>query len=69
MMLYDIWMEGYAMNGGNGTATLFSIVEADSFQEACDKNFKNDSLYIPGHLSYWGCGLFDNEKDARKNFG
>jgi hypothetical protein len=62
-------MEGFAMNSERGPAHLHGIEEADSFREACEKAFAGDPLFNKEALSYWGCGLFDNETDARKNFG
>ena len=44
-----------------------------NFKEACDNlaikdaNFKK--YYSSNDLTYWGCKLFDNEADARVNFG
>lgn len=71
--LYHIWTEGYLATGGSGAAILLGSVEANSFEEACHKVIKarnmDDSNYNREKLTYWGCKLFDNEIDARKNFG
>lgn len=72
MSVYYIWMSGYLCTGMEGIpekAKLVATVEASSFQEACDKHFGNDDSYNRKNLSYWGCGLYDNEEDARKTFG
>jgi hypothetical protein len=70
-MKYEIWMEGFALSGEGeqGRAHLHGVQEADSFKEACEKAFEGDSLFNKERLSYWGCGLFDSEAAARKNFG
>jgi len=70
-MLYEIWMEGYVVQGGCGHAHLVASIEANSFQEACDKHFSTvgDGIYRSSQLSYWGCRLFDNETDAKRTFG
>lgn len=72
-MKYEVWMEGYLATGMEGIpqgATLVGEVEADSFKDACDLFYGNDTFhYNPQRLTYWGCKLFDNEQDARKNFG
>lgn len=73
---WQIWCEGYLATGMEGIpakAHLFGEVEAETFQEACDNFFtrsaEDKTLYHPSPPRYWGCGLFDNEADARKNFG
>ena len=71
-MLYEIWMEGYQMNGENGEASFEGKYEADSFLEACKKaveDHKWGKLYNEKYNTIWGCRLFDNEADARKSFG
>lgn len=71
MKTYEIWAEGFAATGQAGPASLLGVGKGDTFQEAvrnwgeenCDPNL---DIY---NLTYWGCGLFDNEEDARKSFG
>lgn len=70
--LYEVWIEGYAVTGNSATASLLDIVEAGSFKEAVDKVMSSgewQKYYDPVQLRYWGCGLYDNETDARKGFG
>lgn len=75
---YHIWMEGYFATGMDSPskASYLGEVEADSWQEACD--IKGGAMEIGSYhikfynaknRSYWGCGFFDNEIDARKTFG
>lgn len=68
-MLYQVWMEGARIQGGSFTAHKVGEIEASSFQEACDKLCDKHSTYDRVNLINWGCGLYDNETDARKNFG
>ena len=67
---YDIWMEGCSATGEAAPATLYAWdILATSFDEACDIAGKADKNYSPNTKTSWGCKLFDNEADARKNFG
>ena len=82
MNKYNIWIEGYLATGMEGIPAkaqkLASNIEANSFIEAVNKWYKSesDALYKYGSLSIknnraflWGCELFQNEAEARKNFG
>lgn len=73
MKIYDIWSEGYSVTGNCSPANFFGSIQANSFQEACDKLFLSDDdhkrYYDPHELNYGGCKLFDNETDARHSFG
>ena len=63
-------MEGYSVTGNSDKASLLGEIEAESFQEACDKLVEEkgyQNLY--SGKSIWGCRLFDNEAYARKSFG
>jgi hypothetical protein len=42
---------------------------AESFEEACEKMMKNSEYFDRKSLTFWGCRLYDNERDARKGFG
>lgn len=71
-MKYQVWMEGFHAQGGDpAQASLVGEVEADSFQEACDKlcNANYAGIYDSKQLSVWGCQLYDNEAAARKFMG
>ncbi len=74
-MKYNIWIEGVLDTGMEGCplpASLLGEVEAETFQEACDKIALEKrllGLYNPDHRTIWGCRMFDNEIDARKSFG
>jgi len=79
-MRYDIWMEGCMTMDGGSYASFVETIEADSFQEACDRCklnrvidddscYNGHNLYDSERRSYWGCRLFDNEAQARESFG
>ena len=74
MKIYKIWSEGWSATGGSSGALLHGTQIANSFREACNIFFskkENDERgdYDSKYLTYWGCSLFDNEKDARRSFG
>lgn len=70
---YNIWSEGFRTNGEASGAFFIGTSLGSNFKEACDNfaikdaNFKK--YYSSNDLTYWGCKLFDNETDARVNFG
>lgn len=70
---YNIWSEGFRTNGEASSAFFIGTSFGSNFKEACnnfaikDANFKK--YYSSNDLTYWGCKLFDNEVDARANFG
>jgi hypothetical protein len=68
MPKFNVWVEGY-----QDEARLVGTVEAPTFADACadlmSKPPWNDGNFDREKLTYWGCGLFDNEADARKAFG
>ena len=72
-MKYEVWNEGYSATGESGTAQFLGVHEVDTFKEACKKALiANDwemEYYNEKTNTYWGCSFYDNETDARKNFG
>jgi hypothetical protein len=62
-----------SVTGNQAKAKFLGSCEADSFKEACDKIMKqigwSEKDYNSEHGTYWGCKLYDNEKDAREFFG
>ena len=68
---FEVWEEGYAISGNRGKAKLLGKVKAHAFREACCKMFheNNMDLFDRKNLTICGCRLFDNEQDARKDFG
>jgi hypothetical protein len=70
--LWVIWEEGYLCSGCEGIpspAHLVAVVRATTFKEACILHYGKDPYFSAERLTYWGCRLFDNEADARKEFG
>lgn len=71
MKTWEVWMEGYATNGNRGTAEYLGSVEAETFQEACDKlaPVKYAAYYDAKRLTVWGCRLFPTGSEAVNSFG
>ena len=54
------------------TAGFLGTYNADSFLEACKmawNDHRGYGNYDEERNTIWGCRLFDNEADARKDFG
>lgn len=74
MKSYQIWMEGFNVTGDGSSASFLGEFQSDTFLKAVDQAVKEHCLehvykIDNGHPYIWGCRVFDNEKDARKNFG
>lgn len=83
MKEFEIWLEGYMAQENEGVpvkATRFlrygetdSKWVAETFPEAIEAALKEKGwdmgYYNPKNNSYWACGFYDNEADARKSFG
>lgn len=63
---FEVWTEGYICTGAKVGATFHGVFEGNTFKEAVKKAFKGKN---ESEASYYGCRVFDNEKDARKAFG
>lgn len=68
-MMFEVWVEGYAATGNNAAARKIGDVEADNFRDACEKLCGQGQVPAYNGVSIWGCRLFDNEADARREFG
>lgn len=71
-MNFQVWMEGFHVMEGRGKAEFLGTYEGETFQEACQKaTDAHPGLgnYNKEENSIWGCRLYDNEIDARKNYG
>lgn len=70
---YDVWMEGYNVTGQHQDASYLGKYAAPSFRLACKMaliaNNYDMQYYSEERNSYWGCKLYMNEVEARKNFG
>lgn len=72
---WTIWGEGYRATGEHGDATFMGTEYAVSFDEAVQKLkawYPNPELFRrrdDGTWTYWACKLYDNETDARRNYG
>lgn len=73
MKTWDIWSEGYQCTGDRSGALLHGQAEGRTFKEACQRfAYRNPAFlryFDDKHMTYWGCRLFNNERDARKVFG
>lgn len=73
MNTYEIWSEGFVVMEGYGKAHLHGYTKGNTFKEACINYAKTDKefefYFDSERMTYWGCKLFDNEADARVNFG
>jgi len=69
---FTVWEEGYLCSGMEGrpaSARIIGQVKAASFRDACIALCKDNKDFDEERLDVWGCRLFDNEDDARKQFG
>lgn len=63
---YEIWVEGHPRSLG---AVKVGEAPGETFKEACITYFKDDASFDLDRMFWrWG-GLFDNETEARKNYG
>ena len=76
MKNYEVWTEGYTATGENSKATFHGIFLGSTFKDAVYNYIKTLSKgsqqYFKennSELRFWGCRFFDNEIDARKNYG
>ena len=69
----EVWTEGFASTSQSAGAMSWGSTLARSLQEACGKiavqKPKFKEYYDPARMTWWGCKIFDNEKDARRSFG
>ena len=65
----EVWSEGFCTNECSSIAKHHGTVEADNFQQACDKVLGDMTGYDRNNLTLNGCHLFDSEVSARKTFG
>ena len=66
---FEVWCEGFAATGQSGAAFCVGTVGAPTFEEACHALLGDNESYDAEKRTYWGCGLFDNETQARESFG
>lgn len=74
---FSIWCEGYVATGESAPAQFLGTFEAKSLNEAVMAWKHTQSIEVRrtvykhknGPWVYWGRQIFNNEADARKNFG
>lgn len=71
MPKYEVWRTGFICTGMDSPAKAKKLgeTEADSFKEACIELLKDNPDFDKERFKLWGCGLYDNETEARKQFG
>lgn len=73
MNTYQIWIEGYSIQGERGTAQFIGTFDGHDFADAVRRFYAthrpNCTTFDAEHLNDWGCRFFDNEADARRTFG
>lgn len=68
--VFDVWIEGYAATGGSSRALFLGKHAAETFELACIEACRAREMpHDPHNNTVWGCRMFDNEEDARKEFG
>lgn len=78
MKTWPIWMEGFHVMEGVCHAKYCGEWPGDTFAAACaawaaqedpGPCYQGMQLYDKARNTWWGCRLFDNERDARAIFG
>lgn len=75
-MLFQIYEEGFQMNGDSGCASYVGEAEGESFLDACKnyikKNKRGEIRKGTNGEKYacdWGCKWYPSELQARETFG
>ncbi len=72
-MMYDIWAEGYIIQGSTGGAVCLGSEEGADFKDACANLARKDpefcKFFDEKELTYWGCRLYPNRTEAARGFG
>ena len=66
---WEVWSEGYRINGNSAGAKLHGVAKGRTFAEAAQSLLSGSEYFDAARLTYWGCHLYDNEGDARRHFG
>ena len=73
METFEIWCEGFRATGEGCPAHLMGVWPGKTFRRAVISFMESEpglkKYFNEEDLSSWGCKIFDNEKDARANFG
>jgi hypothetical protein len=70
LLVHDVWIEGHAATGGSSQALNLGQYPGETFEQACVTACSTRGLpHNPHSNTVWGCRMFDNEADARKEFG
>jgi hypothetical protein len=67
---WEVWTEGYIITGERQPATFHGIFTGRTFRDAVkqfrDTKCSNPELVDIDRMTYWGCGFYDNESEARE---
>jgi hypothetical protein len=72
--MFDVWLEGYRTTGEHAQASYLGRWSGRTFADACRAWAAEDPrerarFFDSDRLTFWGCRMFDNEKDARNTYG
>jgi hypothetical protein len=69
--IYEIWREGFRIQGESGPAEQLGIASGKNFREAVLQWYEEhpDTNFNPDTLTFWGCNHYPTEQEARKTFG
>ena len=69
----DLWMEGYYTNGDSSPARYCGHYKVSCLRDAVKEWAAEEASRAKNvnmeDLTFWGCGFFDNELEARRTFG
>lgn len=72
---FEVWSSGFSATGCSGRAMFHGKFKGTTFKDAVlafkesvTDPYSKSCIHVES-LTYWGCKLFDNGKDARKSFG
>jgi hypothetical protein len=73
--IISLWLEGFSATGQRQGASMIGTYQAKDLDDAVKQHMETHKGDVDwnsvggGRHSIWGCGIFDNEKEARKSFG
>lgn len=74
LQTFNIFIEGYAITGQNGTAKFIGAASGFTFEQACEAFSRTPTASGYGSFSksppaFWGCRLFNTLQEAQQSFG
>ena len=72
-MIYNIWVEGFIINGSHAYASYVGFMEGKDFRDAVIKWYNKHPgralNFNEKYLTDWGCRLYPTESEVRRIFG